>query len=145
MMAYDQQPENEYQETSKEMRFATAVFTAVAAGDVVSSLAALPSMAAWDWIFLWRALATGLVAGGVAYAFVLVVVTIAPGLPALLLMCPPGSPSASAHGRILKHYPWRRSRHLKKSRLKHRRVQSGSAGSITWTTATAVCSSTAIW
>lgn len=82
MMAYNQ---NEYQEASKELKFAGAVFTAVAAGEIARQLANLSSMAAWDWIILWRGLTIGLVAGGAAYAIALIIVTIAPGLPALLL------------------------------------------------------------
>lgn len=82
MMAYEQP---EYQETSKEMRFAMAVFTAVAAGEVASHLFGLSGIAGWDWIILWRGLAVGLVAGGAAYAFALLVIAVAPGLPALLL------------------------------------------------------------
>lgn len=83
MMAYDQQPE--YKETSAEMRFAGAAFAVAAGLEVAAGLFEMSSMAAWDWIILWRGLSVGLVAGGVAYALALIISIAAPGLPALLL------------------------------------------------------------
>ena len=85
MMAYEPQPQNEYQETSTELKIATAVFVAVAAWQVADQISGISSMAAWDWIILYRAAAIGLFAGGSTYAILLVIVAIAPGLPALLL------------------------------------------------------------
>ena len=85
MMAYEPQPQNEYQETSTEMKFAASVGLAVAAWQVANQMMGMSSMASWDWIILWRSLAIGLFVGGVAYALALIVITIAPGLPALLL------------------------------------------------------------
>lgn len=85
MMSYERQPENEYQETSTEMRIATAVAVAVAAWEVAGQMRGLPSMAAWDWIILYRAVAIGLFVGGATYAIVLIAIKLAPGLPALLL------------------------------------------------------------
>ena len=83
MMAYEQQPE--YKETSAEMRFAGAAFAVAAGLEIAAGLFEMSSMAAWDWIILWRGLSVGLVAGGVAYAVALFVAIVAPGLPALLL------------------------------------------------------------
>lgn len=85
MMAYDQQPQPEYKETSAEMRFAGAAFTVAAGLEVAAGLFEMSSIAAWDWIILWRGLSVGLVFGGVAYALALIVSIAAPGLPALLL------------------------------------------------------------
>lgn len=85
MMAYEPQPENEYRETSAEMRFATAAFAVAAGLEVAAGLFEMSSMAAWDWIILWRGLAVGVVAGGVAYAVALIIAIVAPGLPALLM------------------------------------------------------------
>jgi hypothetical protein len=85
MMAYNQQPQTEYAETSTEMKFAAAVGVAVAAWQLADQLAAMSSMASWDWIILFRSVAVGLFVGGVAYALAVVVMVIAPGLPALLL------------------------------------------------------------
>lgn len=83
MMAYEQQPE--YKETSAEMRFAGAAFAVAAGLEIAAGLFEMPSMAAWDWIILWRGLSVGLVAAGVAYALALIISIAAPGLPALLL------------------------------------------------------------
>lgn len=77
--------EPEYQETSKEMRFATAIGVSVAAFDVSGSLLGLSSMAAFDWIIVWRAVTYGLAFGGTSYALALIVLAIAPNLPSLLL------------------------------------------------------------
>lgn len=85
MMAYEPQPENEYRETSAEMRFAMAAFAIAAGLEVAAGLFEMSSIAAWDWIILMRGAAVGLVAGGVAYAVALIVAIVAPGLPALLL------------------------------------------------------------
>lgn len=85
MMAYEPQPENEYRETSAEMRFAMAAFAVAAGLEVAAGLFEMNTIAAWDWIILWRGMAVGLVAGGVAYAVALIIAIVAPGLPALLL------------------------------------------------------------
>lgn len=85
MMAYNQQPQQQYSETSTEMKFAVAVFVAVAGWYLADQLAGLSSMAAFDWIILLRAVAVGLFASGIAYALALVAIKVAPGLPALLL------------------------------------------------------------
>lgn len=85
MMAYEQQPQTEYNETSAEMRFAGAAFAVAAGLEIAAGLFDMSSMAAWDWIILWRGLSVGLVAAGVAYALALIISIAAPGLPALLL------------------------------------------------------------
>ena len=85
MMAYEPQPENEYQETSVQMRCALAVGTAAAAVNVSSALYLLPNMSAFDWIIIWRGVAEFLIWAGGAYALALIIAAIAPGLPALLL------------------------------------------------------------
>lgn len=85
MMAYDQQPQNEYSETSAEMRFALAVGTVAAAANLSGALYNLPNMNSFDWIIIWRAGAEFLMWAGGAYALALVVIKVVPGLPAMLL------------------------------------------------------------
>ena len=84
-MAYDQQPQTEYSETSTEMRFALAIGTLAAAVNIGGALYQLPSMAAFDWIIVWRAAAEFAAWAGGAYAACVVILAVAPGLPALLL------------------------------------------------------------
>lgn len=75
----------EYQETSTEMRFAMAIGLTAFAVNVSGALYRLPSMAAFDAIIIWRGVAELLMWGGGAYALSLVILTIAPELPALLM------------------------------------------------------------
>lgn len=77
--------EQHYQETSTEMRFASAVGIASTAWEVARQMVTMTTVASWDWIILYRAVAIGTFLGGVAYALTLVIIAIAPGLPALLL------------------------------------------------------------
>jgi hypothetical protein len=80
-MTYD----NQYSETSTEMRFAVGVGTVAAAANLSGALYRLPSMETFNAIILWRAGAEFLMWAGGAYVLALVVVKVLPGLPALLL------------------------------------------------------------
>lgn len=84
MMTYQQQSDD-YKETSTEMRFAMAIFAVAAGLELAAGLYGMNGIAAFDWIIVFRSAAVGLVAGGAAYALALIIATIAPGLPALLL------------------------------------------------------------
>jgi hypothetical protein len=77
--------DNQYSETSTEMRFAVGVGTVAAAANLSGALYRLPGMETFNTIILWRAGAEFLMWAGGAYVLALVVVTVAPGLPALLL------------------------------------------------------------
>ena len=48
MMAYEPQPQNEYQETSTEMKFAASIGLAVAAWQVANQMMGMSSMASWE-------------------------------------------------------------------------------------------------
>lgn len=78
----EQQPE--YQETSKEMRLAMALFCLAAAADIGKALYNLPNMAAWDWLILYRGVAIGVVVGSIGYAAALIFLAAMPGIVAVL-------------------------------------------------------------